>query len=140
MNVEIRHVQPEDERLFARIASEVFDHAVEPRSLARYLATPGHHLVVAIADGEIVGQVAAMVHLHPDGARTELFIDEVAVTPALQRQGIAGRMLDAMLEIGRDLGCREAWLGTESDNLAARALYARRSRSVEPFVMYAFKL
>ena len=49
-------------------------------------------------------------------------------------------MLYAMLEIGRDLGCREAWLGTESDNLAARELYARRSRSVEPFVMYAFKL
>lgn len=140
MSVEIRRVQPEDEPLFRRVAPEVFDHAIEPESLARYLAMPGHHLVIAIADGEIVGQVAAIVHLHPDGSRSELYIDEVVVTPALQRQGIARRMLDAMLETGRELGCQEAWLGTEPDNLPAKGLYARRGRLAEPFVMYAFKL
>lgn len=140
MSVEIRRVQPGDEPLFRRIAPEVFDHAIDPENLTRYLAASRHHLVVAIADGEIVGQVAAMVHFHPDGSRSELYIDEVAVTPALQRQGIARRMLDAMLEIGRELGCQEAWLGTEPDNLPAKGLYARRSRSVDPFVMYAFRL
>jgi aminoglycoside 6'-N-acetyltransferase I len=140
MSVEIRRVQPGDEPLFRRVAPEVFDHAIDPENLARYLLTSGHYLIVAIADGEIVGQVAAMAHLHPDGLRSELFIDEIAVTPALQRQGIARRMLDAMLEIGRELGCQEAWLGTEPDNLPAKRLYARRSRSVDPFVMYAFTL
>lgn len=140
MSIDIRHVRPGDEPLFRRVAVEVFDHPVILGNLAEYLATPGHHLVVAISDGEIVGQVAAMVHRHPDGSRKELFIDEVAVTPALQRQGIAGRMLDKMLVLGRELGCQEAWLGTEPDNLPARQLYARRGSGGEPFVMYTFRL
>ena len=48
------------------------------------------------------------------------------VTPALWRQGIGGRLLDALFQIGRDLGCEEAWLGTEPDNAEALALYRSR--------------
>jgi aminoglycoside 6'-N-acetyltransferase I len=140
MTVDIRHVRPADEHLFERIAAEVFDHAVDLANLARYLAMPGHLLVVAIADGQIVGQVAAVVHRHPDARPTELYIDEVAVTPALQRQGIATRMLEAMFALGLEHGCQEAWLGTERDNLPAQCLYERRSQPPEPFVMYVFRL
>jgi ribosomal protein S18 acetylase RimI-like enzyme len=64
----------------------------------------------------------------------------VAVTPARQREGIANRLLEAAFALGRELGCAEAWVGTEPDNLAAQALYQRRSLPVEPFVMYVFKL
>lgn len=140
MSIDIRRVRPGDEPLFRRIAAEVFDHPVVLETLAEYLATPGHHLVVAINDGKIVGQVTAMVYRRPDGSRKELFIDEVAVTPALQRQGIAGRMLDKMLALGRELGCQEAWLGTEPGNVPARELYARRGSPGEPIVMYTFTL
>jgi ribosomal protein S18 acetylase RimI-like enzyme len=140
MTVDIRRVKPGDEHLFGRIAAEVFDHAVDACSLARYLATPGHLLVVAIVDGEVVGQVAAVVHRHPDARPTELYIDEVAVTPALQRRGIAGSMLETMFALGRELGCHEAWVGTEPDNLPAQGLYERRSQPAEPFVMYVFRL
>ena len=140
MTVEIRYLGPGDERVFERIAPDVFDHAVDRATLAHYLGTPGHHLIVAIAKGEIVGQLAAVVHRHPDLRPTELYIDEVGVTPALQRQGIANRLLEAGFALGRELGCAEAWVGTEPDNLAAQALYQRRSLPVEPFVMYVFKL
>ncbi len=140
MTVEIRYLGPGDEALFQRIAPDVFDNAVERTTLAHYLATPGHHLLVAVANGEIVGQVAAVVHRHPDLRPTELYIDEVAVTPALQRRGIANRLLEAAFALGRELGCVEAWVGTEPDNLPAKALYRRRSLPVEPFVMYVFEL
>jgi len=140
MTVDIKYLGPGDERLFERIAPDVFDHAVDRATLAHYLATPGHHLIVALANGEIVGQVAAVVHHHPDLRPTELYIDEVGVTPALQRQGIALRMLEAAFALGRELGCVEAWVGTEPDNLPAKALYQPRSLPVEPFVMYVFKL
>lgn len=140
MTPEIRYVRPGDEALFERVAPEVFDHALERDQLARYLAAPGHHLFVAIVDGQIVGQIAAVVHCHPDGRSTELYIDEVGVTPACQRQGIARRLLDAMLAHGKELGCREAWVGTEPDNVAARALYRSGSGPAEPFVMYVLKL
>jgi ribosomal protein S18 acetylase RimI-like enzyme len=140
MSVEIRRLGPGDEGLFARIADDVFDHAVDRDVLAAYLATPGHHFVIAVADGEVVGQVAAVVHRHADLRPVELYVDEVAVAPAYRRQGVARRMLDEMLELGRELGCAEAWVGTEADNVPATAIYESRGAAPEPFVMYVFAL
>jgi len=140
VNVEIRTLVPGDETLFERIAEGVFDYPVDRAILAGYLATPGHHLVVALCGGEIVGQVAAVVHRHPDRRQVELYIDEVGVAPAFQRRGIARRMLEEMFALGRSLGCMEAWLGTEPDNIPARALYGPTAASVENVVMYVFKL
>lgn len=140
MSVEVRQIGPGDQHLFARIADEVFDHAVTADTLAGFLVSPDHVLVVAVADGAVVGQVAAVVHRHPDGRPTDLYIDEVAVTPALQRQGIARRMIDHVLEVGRAQGCVEFWVGTEPDNVAARGLYESYGVVAETFVMYARKV
>ena len=140
MTVEIRYVGPGDEPLFDRVAPDVFDHPVERGQLSHYLATPGHHLMVAIVGGEIVGQVAAVVHRHPDGRPTELYIDEVGVAPAFQRRGIARSLLDAMLAFGKELGCQEAWVGTEPDSVAAKALYEARSAPADAFAMYVLRL
>jgi aminoglycoside 6'-N-acetyltransferase I len=49
-------------------------------------------------------------------------------------------MLDEMFELGRSLGCAEAWVGTEQDNLPATALYESLEAAPEPFVMYVFAL
>ena len=91
----------------------------------------------------IVGQVAAVVHRHPDKP-TELYIDEVGVADGYRRRGIARRMLATMLAHGKAIGCEEAWVGTEPDNLPARGLYEQRRRAddnaAEEFVMYVFKL
>jgi ribosomal protein S18 acetylase RimI-like enzyme len=141
--IEIRLLGQGDEALFDNVADEVFDEPVDPVRLAAYLAEPGHHMIVAVHDGVVVGQVAAVVHRHPDKP-TELYIDEVGVAPAYQRQGIARRMLDAMLAHGKAIGCEEAWVGTEPENLPARGLYEQRrspgDAEAEPFVMYVFRL
>lgn len=140
MRVDIKHVKPGDESLFGRVAADVFDHAVDRKRLARFLAEPNHLLIVALRDGEIVGQVAAFVHRHPDMRPIELYIDEVAVSAAFQRRGIARDMLDAMFALGKSLGCAEAWVGTELDNAAAGNLYAARGAKAEAFAMYVFEL
>jgi len=139
MAVEIRRLTPADAFLLDRVADDVFDEPVDHARLAAYLAEPGHLMLVAIDDGTVIAQLAAVIHRHPDKP-TELYIDEVGVTPAFQRKGIARKMLDAMISIGRDLGCEEAWVGTEPDNLAARGLYGSRGGTAEPFVMYVYKL
>ena len=125
-----------------RIAEDVFDEPVRPDRLAAYLAEPGHIMLVAISSGIVVGQCAAIVHRHPDKV-TELYIDEVGVTPAVQRKGIARAMVERMLAIGKELGCGEAWVGTEPDNLPARGLYERlevKRDEAETFVMYVYRL
>ena len=137
--IETRRLTPEDAAILGRVADEVFDAAVDPERLAAYLAEPGHHMIVAIAGDEVVGQIAAVVHRHPDKP-TELYVDEVGVAPAWRRRGVAGRLLDEMLALGKALGCEEAWVGTEHDNLAARGLYQSRGAGAEAFVMYLFEL
>ncbi len=70
----------------------------------------------------------------------ELNIDEVGVSPTYQRRKIVTLMRQQMFALGRAEGCVEAWLGTEPDNEAARALYQPMAEPVEDVVMYAFKL
>jgi len=138
--IEIKRVGPGDVGLLERVAEDVFDVPIDSRRLAAYLASTDHHLIVAINAGEVVGQVAAVVHRHPDKA-TELYVDEVGVAPAYRRRGIAGRMLAALFELGRELGCEEAWVGTEPDNQAARRLYeSAGGGNAEPFLMYVYEL
>jgi aminoglycoside 6'-N-acetyltransferase I len=139
MTADIVRLTPGNAALLDRVAVDVFDEPVNAQRLAAYLAEPSHMMFVAIVDGVVVGQCAAVIHRHPDRV-TELYIDEVGVSPAFQRQGIARRMLDAMLALGRELGCGEAWVGTEVDNVPARRLYEERGADGEPFVMYVYEL
>lgn len=137
MAVTIVRAGPDDAPLFARVHDDVFDEPVHPQRLAAYLATPEHLMLLAIDDGLVVGQCAAVIHRHPDKV-TELYIDEVGVAEGWRRQGIARRMLEQMTELGRSLGCGEAWVGTEPDNEPAKALYRRFAGEPETFVMFAY--
>jgi len=139
---EILRLSPENAAVLDRVADEVFDEPVRSERLAAYLAEPGHVMLVALVGKIVVGQCAAVVHRHPDKV-TELYIDEVGVAPAFQRKGIARAMVERMLAIGKELGCGEAWVGTEPDNLPARGLYegleVRRDKA-ENFVLYLYHL
>jgi aminoglycoside 6'-N-acetyltransferase I len=131
---------PKNARLLDHVDDDVFDEPIDPGRLAAYLREPGHLMIVAIADDEVVGMCTAMVHRHADKV-TELYIDEVGVTERLYRRGIGARMMREMLDWGRELGCGEAWIGTELDNVPARALYRSLDpRQEEPFAFYLYKL
>ncbi len=135
----IKRVQPEDRSLFSHIAEDVFDEAIDPDRLARYLADPNHLMVVALDEkGQILAQAAAIVHFHPDKP-TELYVDNLGVTPSYHRQGIARRLLTELLVWGREIGCELAWVGTEVDNLPARGLYDHFAKA-STFVMYEWNL
>ena len=142
MDIEIRRLFAGDAAVLMNVADDVFDDPVDSGRVAAYLRDSGHLMIVAIVDGTVVGQCTAVIHRHPDKP-TELYVDEVGVAPAFQRRGVAGKMLDALFALGREQGCREAWVGTEPDNAAARALYESRKEphgEAEPFVMYLYKL
>ena len=142
MSIEIRRLLPGDDVLLDHVAEEVFDSPIDPGRLAAYLAAADHLMIVALSDRLVVGQCAAVIHRHPDKP-TELYIDEVGVSPAFQRQGIARSMLEAMFALGRQHGCEEAWVGTEPDNAGAQALYENLPEDTVPadgFVMYSYRL
>ena len=74
---EIRRLGPGDDALVVA-AEHLFDGPARPEATARFLAEPGHHLLVAY-DGELpVGMVTGVETTHPDKG-TEMFLYELAV-------------------------------------------------------------
>ena len=136
----IRRMTEADAAAFDKIAPDVFDEPFSVERLAAYLATPGHLMLLAFDADLVVGQCAGVVHRHPDKS-TELYVDELGTASTHRRQGIGQALLVAMFAWGHELGCEEAWLGTELDNEAANALY-RGQRPVEDEAMqfYVFRL
>ena len=138
MTAEIRRLGPGDEGLLANVAEDVFDEAIHPERLTRFLAEPRHLMVLAIAeDGLVVGQARGIIHLSPDEP-DGLYIDNMGVDPAFQRRGIGGRLLDELLAWGRERGCAFAWLATETDNAPARALYTSRGAEAQEMVFFEY--
>jgi aminoglycoside 6'-N-acetyltransferase I len=138
MTTDIVRLTPANTALLRHVAEDVFDDEIVPERVAAFLAESGHLMLLAVDDGLVVGQIAAIVHRHPDQP-TELYLDNLGVTPSHRRQGIARRLMDQMLDLGRDLGCEEAWVGTEVDNEPARGLYARFG-DAGTFALYEFDL
>lgn len=120
-----------------QVAPGVFDGPVDQRWTAEFLADARHHLLVAVEDDAVVGMVSAVHYVHPDKA-PQLWINELGVAPSHHRRGIGLALLSRMLVHGRSLGCTEAWVGTEVDNVAARSLYERAGGDAGMFVLYSF--
>jgi aminoglycoside 6'-N-acetyltransferase I len=137
--IETHRLSSDNLGLLDDIAADVFDGDIDPGRLSAYLAAPGHLMIVATVDQQVVGQVAACVHHHPDQP-PDLYIDNLGVAPVFQRRGIARRLVDEVLDWGESSGCRQAWIVTETDNVAARALYVSRGASAQPVVMFSYEL
>src|SRR5262249_38064364 len=129
----------DDGIVLEHVAAEVFDHPIDPVWSAELLADPRHHIAVAIEDGVVIGMATGVHYLHPDKP-PELFVNEVGVAPTYQRRGIGRQLLGALLQRARELGCAEAWLGTEEANTAARRLYASSGGKENPIILVWFDL
>jgi aminoglycoside 6'-N-acetyltransferase I len=131
---------PDDVGVLDRVAQGVFDNPIDARWAAEFFQDPRHHLAVAVDHDEVVGMASAVHYVHPDKP-PELWINEVGVAPSYQGQGIGRRLMQALFERGRELGCTEAWLGTERTNAAARRMYlAAGGTESDEFVIVSFNL
>jgi aminoglycoside 6'-N-acetyltransferase I len=139
VNPTIRLLGPSDAAVLDHVAEGVFDNPVHPRWAAEFFADPRHHLAVALDGDLVVGMASAVHYVHPDKP-PELWVNEVGVAPAYRNRGIGRALLQALFQRGKELGCREAWLGTEADNAAARRMYRAAGGEEAPMVVYSFRL
>lgn len=122
--ITIRMLTAGDEAVLENVAPGVFDEAVRPDLAKRFLETPHYRIFVALDGDRVVGMATGFTHFHPDKDE-DFFVNELGVDDAYLRQGIATRLMHAILAEARAMGCSEAWLGTEHANGPALALYRR---------------
>jgi aminoglycoside 6'-N-acetyltransferase I len=129
-----------DISLLMNAVDGVFDNPVDEQLAREFLGDPRHHIVVALSDGVVIGFASALHYVHPD-KRPELWIDEVAVAPSHQNKGVGKAIMHEMLQLGRQLGCVNAWVLTDRSNAAANALYRSVGGQVADgdTVMYEFE-
>ncbi|EWS91705.1 GNAT family N-acetyltransferase [Streptomyces filamentosus] len=103
-------------------AGHLFDAPPREEWAARFLAAEGHVLLIAYVDGVPAGFVSGIEMLHPDKG-TEMCLYELAVDDPFRRRGIGGALTRALVDLARERGCYDVWVGVEPDNEAALATY-----------------
>jgi len=141
-SIEVRVLRAGEEAILDRVAADVFDDPLLPGPAREFLSDSRHHLAVAIADATVVGFASAVHYVHPDKIHPELWINEVGVAPTHQGRGIGKALMNALLDVARELGCAEAWVLTERDNKPAMHLYQSigGKEAEDETVMFTFYL
>jgi ribosomal protein S18 acetylase RimI-like enzyme len=141
MTTDIVSLSQSNATLLNNIAPDVFDNAIDPKSLAAFLDDPRHIMVVAVQHDVVIGMATAFEYFHPDKP-PQIFVNEVGVTPAHQRRGIGRKLVEALLDAARTRGCVFAWLGTATDNIPGQACFASVSGAAkaQPFLLYEWDL
>jgi ribosomal protein S18 acetylase RimI-like enzyme len=130
----IVRLTPGDENIVLA-GAELFDAPPTQDWTTRFLASDGHHLLVAVEDDDRpIGFVSGVETTHPDKG-TELFLYELSVLPANRNRGVGQALVEALADLARSRGCYGMWVGTEPDNAAAVAAYlAAGAEPPEPFL------
>jgi len=137
--MEIRLLGAFDAGVLENVADGVFDSAVSAAFTDEFLGDPRHHLCVAIDSGVVVGFGSAVHYIHPDKP-PQLWINEVGVADSHLKRGLGKAIVQRLVALCPELGCSEAWVLTEENNAAARALYrAAGGEETTGVVMTTFK-
>lgn len=140
MAIEILLLGQDDRAVLENVAPDVFDDLIHPGAVAEFLGDSRHKLMVAMDDGVVVGMASAVIYVHPDDPRPELWLNEVGVAASHHREGIGRRLIAAMLDVARSAGCAAAWVLTDRENHAAMRLYeaAGGREAIDDVVMFEF--
>ena len=117
----------------------LFDYPIKPNRTIEFMEDNRHHLALAYHGDAVVGMASGFHYVHPD-KDPHLFVNEVAVLDEYQGKGIGRRLTKFLVEQGRELGCKEAWVATEKSNIAAQKAYLAAGGIVEeePIVLIEF--
>ncbi len=148
--IEITKVSPEDDlvELIDQInsaqwsaANEIAEGEYTVEGLHRYLQQSGHLFLCARTNGKFAGMAAAAILDKAYANSRWLYVDELDVAADCRRLGVGTALMRYLLSLAREKRCVELWLGTETDNLAAKALYeSLKPSEIEPFVGFNYSL
>ena len=124
----VRRAAVSDDASLAAIDEATWSSLVSPTSVppagkAFFAETAPNDVLVAEADGLVVGYLHLSNPTSLKANRHVLEIRGLAVTPAHQRRGVGRALLDAAVDEARRRGCRKLRLRVLATNAPARSLY-----------------
>jgi ribosomal protein S18 acetylase RimI-like enzyme len=103
--------------------THLFDGEAQVSATLRFLAEPGHHLLVAYERGTAAGFVTGVELTHPDKG-TEMFLYELGVDEPFRNRGIGTALVAALADLARTARCYGMWVLTDENNAAAMRSYS----------------
>ncbi|CAM3710117.1 GNAT family N-acetyltransferase [Smaragdicoccus niigatensis] len=118
-------------------AMEIGDPFTEA-SLQQFLTNDDAIYLTIHHDDRLVGALHGFAYLHPSGKRY-VYVDEVDTAEDFRRRGVAKKLMEAALDIARDLDAESLWLGTDDFRDPAKKLYQSLNPSaIEPGSIYSW--
>lgn len=130
IKIEIRRLQPGDEQIALQVVRHLMPvderNGREPsiHHLKRMLRQDTNYLLIAAMDSTPVAFLTAyrLPALCCDASMVYIF--EIEVDPAYQRQGIGKQLISLLKTVCRESDVEDIWVGTDNDNVGAKQLYA----------------
>lgn len=123
-------LSPHDLELFTELLAvfaDVFEMTDTPPAsrghLEKMLANPGFRVFVAIADGRVIGGLTVYLLDQYFSEKPLVYIHDLAVATAFQRQGAGKKLISAVLDWGASQGLEEAFVQAELEDDHAIAFY-----------------
>ena len=107
--------------------------------LERVLRDPTSVVLLATLSNDSVGYLHAELVNRLDGELMVLIYD-ITVAADHRRNGIGTRLMEAALDLAKELGAKRCWLVTEPGNSAARGLYESLDGAEWPAVGFGWNL
>ena len=127
--VEVRQAGAGDMNALLSIEQQCFNvyyydyYMLDRRDFEFYLADDDSLILVAVREGQVVGDVLGPVDTWRDPPSAH--IDSIAVLPAYQHQGIGELLLQSFLREVRRRGCTRVTLEVSTANAAGLAFFAK---------------
>ena len=139
MKIEVEIARQADQELvevFIRLLPQLSTSArsLDAEAVGRIVACDANTVLIARADGEIVGTLTLVMVPVPSGLRAR--VEDVVVDAAARGHGVAGLLMHKALQIAREAGARTVDLTSRPDREAANRLYERLGFRVRESTVY----
>jgi ribosomal protein S18 acetylase RimI-like enzyme len=143
MDVQVEVIREASQELvdaFGRLLPQLSSTAapLDREAVARMVACEANTVLVARAEGMIVGTLTLVLFPVPSGLRGR--VEDVVVDTAARGRGIAALLITEALRIAREAGARTVDLTSRPDRVAANRLYERLGFQARESTVYRFSV
>ncbi len=123
---------------FGRLLPQLSSTAapLDPAAVGRLVSCATNTVLVARAEGTVVGTLTLVLFPAPAGLRGR--VEDVVVDSSARGRGIAALLIEQALLIAREAGARTVDLTSRPDRTAANRLYERLGFRVRESTVYRF--